>query len=182
MAIEKEVPKATWKFDSPLIYTGVGKVNAALVATRAIMEFQPDLVLNLGTAGTLDKDCQGVCEISSVIQRDFDTHPLAPRGVVPYQSTPSELNSGYGKYRCGTGDSFMTQKDSWSQANGIQLVDMELYSIAQASYIAKTPWRSAKYVSDIVGENSGNIWESQLFTANIELQNWYRENILEMLK
>ena len=175
VALETEITPESWKFDCPIVYTGVGKVNAALVAYQSIIKFDPKLVVNLGTAGALDFKHQGICEVSSVIQRDFDTFPLAPRGTIPFQDSPSEFLSGHGRYRCGTGDTFMTQKDSWVHENKIHLVDMELYSIAQACYILSTPWRSAKFITDTVGENSSHDWQSQLKTASTELQNWFSD-------
>jgi adenosylhomocysteine nucleosidase len=173
VALESEISPESWKFNCPVAYTGVGKVNAALAAYQAIRKHEPRLLINLGTAGTLDSKLQGICEVNSVIQRDFDTFPLAPRGTVPFQEKPSEFSSGHGKYRCGTGDTFMTQKDSWATESNIQLVDMELYSIAQAGYMCGTPWRSAKFITDVVGENSSNDWQSQLKIANAELQSWF---------
>jgi adenosylhomocysteine nucleosidase len=173
VALELEIAPGSWKFDCPVAYTGVGKVNAALVAHQAITKYKPKLLVNLGTAGTLDAKLQGICEVSSVIQRDFDTFPLAPRGTIPFQEKPSEFTSSHGKYRCGTGDTFMTQKDSWVTESNIKLVDMELYSIAQAGYMFGIPWRSAKFITDVVGENSSNDWQSQLKIANEELQSWF---------
>ena len=173
VALESEIAPDSWKFNCPVAYTGVGKVNAALVAYQAITKYKPKLLVNLGTAGSLDAKVQGICEVSSVIQRDFDTFPLAPRGTIPFQVKPSEFSSGHGKYRCGTGDTFMTQKDSWVTESNIQLVDMELYSIAQVGYMFCTPWRSAKFITDVVGENSSNDWQSQLQIANEELQSWF---------
>lgn len=177
VALEIEVPPKDWKSSCPIAYMGVGKVNAALVATEAISRYQPKIVVNLGTAGALDAGHDGICEIKSVVQRDFDTSPLAPRGVVPFQDSPCEFFSNYGEFRCGTGDSFMTQRDSWVEENRIQLVDMELYSVAQACFRSGTPWRSAKFITDVVGQNTSNDWQAQLKTASEELQIWFRENI-----
>ncbi len=177
VALATEISQKNWDFPCRIVHTGVGKVNAALVATEAIGQYKPELVINLGTAGTLDEKYRGVCEINSVIQRDFDTTPLAPRGIVPFQESPSEFRSKFGNFRCGTGDSFMTKKDSWAAENKIQLVDMELYSIAQACFRNETPWRGAKYVTDVVGQNSSSDWQDQLKVANVQLLNWFSENI-----
>src|SRR4051812_48314684 len=66
-----------------VIYCGVGKVNAALHATRVILERKPSLVINFGTAGKIDPRHDGLLEISSVLQRDMLAMPLAARGVTP---------------------------------------------------------------------------------------------------
>ena len=50
VALEDELPKKylpTWD----IIYTGVGKINAAYSLSKAIHEFAPNTVINFGTAG-----------------------------------------------------------------------------------------------------------------------------------
>lgn len=177
VALESEIDPKDWQSDCCVVFTGIGKVNAALTAQREIAIRAPKLVINLGTAGAIDEKYRGVCEIKSVMQRDFDTSPLAPRGEVPYQEFPSTFQSEFGKFSCGTGDSFMTEIDPWINANGVQLVDMELYSIARVCAGYEIPWRSVKYVTDIVGENSGDDWTNNLKVAQFELVAWFRKNI-----
>jgi nucleoside phosphorylase len=46
-----------------VVYTGIGKINASIAATRSILEYKPDLVLNVGTAGTLKPAMLGSCKI-----------------------------------------------------------------------------------------------------------------------
>ena len=36
------------------VETGIGKVNAAMKTMRAICEYHPDMVINAGSAGTLN--------------------------------------------------------------------------------------------------------------------------------
>lgn len=110
-----------------IYYSGVGKINATRLVTQLIVEERPDLVLNVGTAGCLQRNSLGeVFGINSVVERDMIAEPLAPRGSVPFSNQPSVLRSTFGTAKCATGDSFVTSKDYWLIKNGIDLVDMEL--------------------------------------------------------
>ena len=52
-----------------VIYTGIGKVNAAFWATKIILDRKPKLLLNVGTAGVLaNKNLGKVHEVRSVIE------------------------------------------------------------------------------------------------------------------
>lgn len=42
--------------DVVIVHSGVGKVYAAIVATLVIKKFKPELIINVGCAGSLDKD------------------------------------------------------------------------------------------------------------------------------
>ena len=64
VALEAELPYKQAPKDYKVIYTGVGKVNAAVATAQAIMEanslgFHP-VVLNYGTAGSCKQDLAGL--------------------------------------------------------------------------------------------------------------------------
>ena len=55
-----------------VIYTGIGKINAAYQTTKVILEQKPRLILNVGTAGVLTVENLGkLHDVRSVIERDF---------------------------------------------------------------------------------------------------------------
>lgn len=64
---------------------GVGKVFAAICAEAMILKYQPDMVINVGVAGTLTKDL-GVLDVAvatDVFQHDMDTSALGdPVGLI----------------------------------------------------------------------------------------------------
>ena len=84
VALPSELPREIWNRDEPLIYSGVGKLNAAIATLESINKYQPEFILNLGTVGSIRNDISGVIEIEKVFQRDFDATPLVPKGVVPF--------------------------------------------------------------------------------------------------
>jgi adenosylhomocysteine nucleosidase len=55
---------------TPLVYTGMGMVNAAAKTTEAILKYQPDFVLNLGTGGSRKFKIGEVVECVEFIRRD----------------------------------------------------------------------------------------------------------------
>jgi adenosylhomocysteine nucleosidase len=63
---------------------------------------------------------------------------------------------------CGSGDSFVTAVDPWLAAQGIDLVDMELWGIACACERAGVPWRAWKYVTDQADEGAADDWQARV--------------------
>jgi adenosylhomocysteine nucleosidase len=178
VASEYELPPTKWKFDIPLVYSGIGKINAAYNTYYAISKFAPDLVINLGSVGSLVMPIGTTLEIASVVERDFDAEPLESRGTVPFDTCPSVLNSIAEGYKCGTGDNFVMEKDPWLASNDIDVVDMELFSIAKICYLSEIKWRSGKYISDQIGSNSPVEWKSQINVCGNNLIEWFEENCL----
>ena len=64
---------------------GVGKVFAAICAEAMILKFNPDMIINIGVAGTLTRDL-GVLDVavaSDVLQHDMDTSAIGdPVGLI----------------------------------------------------------------------------------------------------
>ena len=157
--------------DCPIIYTGVGKINATRTTTEQILKYKPELVLNVGTAGSLNPEMSGVFVVKDVIERDMLAEPLAPRGTTPFDKFNSIFQSDKGTVRCATGDSFVTEKDPWLISNQVDLVDMELFAIAKVCEFYGVSWRSMKYVSDYVDEQSANSWRDSLEHSSREIRN-----------
>ncbi|WP_034296202.1 5'-methylthioadenosine nucleosidase [Herbaspirillum sp. RV1423] len=161
-ALASELNGATAPAGVDVIYTGVGKVNAASTATAAILQHQPQLVINFGTAGKINPNVDGLLEIASVIQRDMLAIPLAERGVTPLSDEPSSYASGHGDARCGTGDSFVTAGDAWLTAQGVDVVDMELFAIAHTCHRYGVPWRAFKFITDTADDNAADHWNDNV--------------------
>ena len=162
-AIEDELDKARAPAGVEVIYTGVGKINAASAATLALLVLRPRLVINYGTAGNIAKVHRGLVEVAHVVQRDMMAMPLAPRGRTPFAPELDLLNSGQAGVVCGTGDSFVTTSDPWLIENGIDVVDMELFAIAQVCRSHGLPWRAFKFITDDANDLAHQDW-----TANVK--------------
>jgi adenosylhomocysteine nucleosidase len=165
VALEQELPFDLVPKSMQVVYTGVGKINAAHTATRAILELKPNSIINFGTAGAVSNLDQGLYKIRDVVQRDIVTLPLAVRGVTPFDISPNIYTSSGGDLNCATGDSFVTSYDPWFDENNIQLVDMELFAIAKVCHKFGVPWLSAKYVTDSANEQAALDWNKNLGNA-----------------
>jgi adenosylhomocysteine nucleosidase len=162
-AIDDELDKARAPEGVRVIYTGVGKINAASATTLALLTMHPSLVINYGTAGKINETLQGLVEVSNVVQRDMMAMPLAPRGRTPFAPELDLLTSGQGGVVCGTGDSFVTSSDPWLIENNIDIVDMELFAVAQVCRRHGLPWRAFKFITDDANDLAHQDW-----TANVK--------------
>lgn len=162
VALESELARQPLPAGAHLIHCGVGKVNAALAAQEAIRRYQPRLVVNYGTAGAVHPAARGLLQVGRVIQRDMDAEPIAPRGITPFSSAPSSIESGESGVCCASGDSFVRAPDAWLAAQGADVVDMELFAIAEACRRAAVPWWACKYVTDNANESAANEWTARV--------------------
>lgn len=160
-ALESELNSDALPAGLEIIYSGVGKINAALMTAKAIHQFNPSKIINFGTVGKINPQLDDLVGIGKVIQRDMMAEPLAPRGETPFCNRPSEYLSS-GEYVCGSGDSFVTGKDPWLLSQGVDVVDMELFAIAYVANHHQIPWHSYKYISDDANENSGDVWHQKV--------------------
>ena len=166
VALEAELPYNKLPHASPVIYTGVGKVQAATALAQALCKStKPDLIVNYGTAGGLHPLVKGMTEIGTFVQRDMIAEPQAPRGTIPFsEPTVGDIKTAAPtmQVRCGTGDSFVTEPDPWFVRADIDCVDMEGWALA---YVAKQygiPFRSFKYISDMADENAAEEWANNI--------------------
>ncbi len=161
-ALDDELKKSRAPDNVEVIYTGVGKVNAASAATLALLVMRPSLVINYGTAGSLNPSVHGLVEVSRVVQRDMMAMPLAPRGRTPYSPEFDHFASGQDGVTCGTGDSFVTASDPWMTEQKIDIVDMELFAIAHVCVRHSIPWRAFKFVSDSADSDAADHWQENV--------------------
>lgn len=159
--------------DLPVVYTGVGLVNAAMMTYDAILEHTPDHIINYGSAGSLS-GITGLCSVAEVCQRDADCRPLRERGLMLGENT-LYYSSGESGVRVGSGNNFVTDPDSWTRKH-CDLVDMELWSIARVAEFHRIPWISRKWVSDHANGESGHTWEENLLDGQTHFIAWLSAN------
>ncbi|MDB5634801.1 MAG: 5-methylthioadenosine nucleosidase / S-adenosylhomocysteine nucleosidase [Tardiphaga sp.] len=161
-ALDAELDTARAPDGIEVVFTGVGKINTTIATLLALQAHKPALVINYGTAGTIKESLRGLVEVAHVVQRDMIAEPLAPRGTTPYAPELDRLSSGHGEVICGTGDSFVTSADPWLNANGIDIVDMELFALASVCRHQNIPWRAFKFITDDANDFAHEHW-----TANV---------------
>ncbi|MBV2169583.1 MAG: 5'-methylthioadenosine/S-adenosylhomocysteine nucleosidase [Bdellovibrio sp.] len=163
----------------PVLYTGIGKVNAALTAMDVIHKTKCKVMINLGTAGSSKFKTHDLVEVSTFVQRDMDISPLGFKvGETPFDPLPGgielipyfpELIKGV----CGTGDSFETGAPKVS----CDLVDMEGYALAKVCRKMGVQLISLKYITDGADHNAHNDWEANLVHGAKRLLEYYRKMV-----
>ena len=146
---------------------GVGKVNAAMAACILCRDYAPELVLNLGVAGSLDDAPAGtVVAADSCVQHDVDTTLAGDAAgfvsTVNVRSFPCSFSDeaaamlrlrGLPVRRgiVATGDWFARDysRAEWIKREfGASVVDMEAGAAAQVCMRAGVPFLAVKTVSD----------------------------------
>lgn len=122
--------------------------------------------MNLGTAGSMHSKLEGVVEVQTVIERDFDAYPLCDRGLIPFEKGNNRYYSGHDGVICASGDSFVRDSDAYLELMGVDIVDMELIAIARVCNKFNTPWRSFKFISDYIGHNVEQHWNEGVINAS----------------
>lgn len=171
------VPVTLQGYEIKYVHTGIGKAKAAMKLTEAICKERPDLVLNMGTAGTLNHSIGDIFICRRFIDRDF--HLINFPGVeyeidfsiqLTKESILEDWMSSDGHSgTCNTGDSFVTEAES---VNG-DVVDMEAFAQAIVCKEFNVPFIAIKYVTDIIGQNSIKHWEDKLADARKGFTNWF---------
>ena len=166
VALPMEISIDNWGSRPRVIYSGVGKINTSINLVEAVQIFKPDLVVNLGTAGSMRSEINGVVEVGSVIERDFDAFPICNRGLIPFEEGNNQHCSGYEGVVCASGDSFVRESDTYLKLMKVDIVDMELIAIARVCNKFNISWRSFKFISDYIGQDIEQQWQDGVTKAS----------------
>lgn len=154
---------------------GIGKVNAALAATKLIDTFSPDLVINTGVAGGAGAGA-GIMDVvvgEKVAYHDVWCGPGTEWGQAAdcplfftsddrIVATPCLHNDDTVKHGlvC-SGDIFVDSpavvEGIKAHFPGVMAVDMESAAIAHACYKRQVPFLCLRVVSDTPGDDENNI-------------------------
>lgn len=156
-----------------LLYTGVGKVNAAAALARRLAELRcagtpPGRVVNMGTAGSRHVAVHSLVACNRFRQRDMDVSGLGfPAGVTPFDDAPAELEFAPAfphlpQLVCSTADSFATHRH---EVDG-DVVDMEAFALARVCLSERVPFACVKYVTDGADADSAAHWQAALDAAS----------------
>ncbi|MFZ5937493.1 nucleosidase [Pseudomonas sp. HS6-2] len=149
------------------VFTGIGKVNAAIALTRAIQQQRPKLIVNLGSAGSQRHGKGEVVCCTRFVQRDMDVTPLGfARYETPLSNIPVLLEHGQAipglpVETCGSGDSFEVNHGDAPY----DVVDMEAYVFALIAREEGIPFVCLKYISDDAGSDAAGDWAVQVHLA-----------------
>ena len=149
---------------------GIGKVFAALCAEAMIIKYSPDLIINSGVGGALDKSLRplDIVFADKLVQHDMDTSAIGdPVGLVSginrvYFETDArardilcesagKLGINYAVGTIATGDKFISDKADKERITalfGASACEMEGGAIAHASFVNGTPCVVVRAISD----------------------------------
>ncbi len=164
-----------------VLYTGVGKVNAAAALARRLAEIRCTgealpLVVNLGTAGSRDLPAHTLVACTRFTQRDMDVSGLGfAVGVTPFDETPPVIEfppqfTNLLPHTCSTADSFATHRHT---VDG-DVVDMEAFALARVCVAERARFACVKYVTDGADADSAVHWEAALEAAARAFVDTYR--------
>ena len=164
-----------------VLYTGVGKVNAAAALARRLAEYRCSgrpmpLVVNFGSAGSRLFTAGSVVACRRFVQRDIDVSGLGfPVGVTPVEDGPHELEfpavfAGLPEGICGTGDSFAMGAPHLP----CDVIDMEAYALAKACRHENARFACAKYITDGADHAAAGDWRANVKHAPVEFLRLYR--------
>lgn len=164
-ALESEA--GTSFHEVPTLFTGIGKVNAAIALTKAVHTRRPQLIVNLGSAGSnYFKKGEVVC-CTRFIQRDMDVRGLGfPLYETPLSGIPPVLEYGLAldglpEGTCGTGDSFEMNH----AVTAYTVVDMEAYPLALIARQEGISFLCLKYISDGADGTAAEDWTVHVHRA-----------------
>lgn len=160
---------------------GVGKVFAAICTEAMILEFAPDIIINSGVAGSLNRDIKigDIVIAESVVQHDMDTSPLGdPKGFIsginiiniPCDKDAAEylkdccdsLNIKNFRGVVATGDVFMSSEKNKKEVADrfdAKACEMEGASVGQVCYVNKVPFCVLRAISDNADDGAEMTYE-----------------------
>ena len=173
MALEIESQGLFAERAVPVLYTGLGKVNAAYRLARALSEHRArhgavPRVVNFGTVGSPKLAAGSVVACRRFVQRDMDVTGLGfALGTTPFEDVPATLEfapmfPGLLEGVCGTGDRFETGKPLVD----CDVIDMEAYALAKVCHLEAAEFGAVKFVTDGADGDAGVDWQANLPRAS----------------
>ncbi|WP_416827384.1 5'-methylthioadenosine/S-adenosylhomocysteine nucleosidase [Ectobacillus polymachus] len=187
-----------------LLKSGIGKVNAAMATTILLERYQPDKVINTGSAGGFHQSLNVGDVVISTDVRHHDVDVTIfnyEYGQVPGMPAAFEADAELvalaetcmknvegvqvAKGTIATGDSFMNDSERVafirSKFKDLYAVEMEAAAVAQVCYQYNVPFVIIRALSDIAGKESNVSFDQFLDQAALH-STTFIENMLKELK
>lgn len=189
--------------DVVILLSGIGKVAAAVGTTILIDQFNPDVIINTGSAGGLSTDLTvGDVVISTDVRyHDVDVTlfgyeygqlPKMPAGFTPDEKLISVAKKASVRVSgmhitdglIITGDSFI-HDPVWvdeikTKLPPMKATEMEAAAIAQVCHMSQKPFLIIRSISDVPGQESKQSFEEFLVVAAKNSAKLVEEIILEL--
>ena len=164
-----------------LVKCNVGKVNSARVCQMLIDNFDVELVINVGTAGSVDNSLEigDVVAATELVQYDFDVTPFGRKlGEIENIGESIKVdekllnlfdNLNVRKGIIASGDKFIVsgeEKDNIRNIFKALCIEMEGASIAQTCYLDKIPFLVIRSITDKLDGSSKVDFETFLESSS----------------
>lgn len=155
VALMDEVDNASTILGYPVIFSGVGKINATMAAWQAFSEGYQE-VINIGSCGSLKLKRGDVVKVGITTQ-DIDCTPLCEYGSTLSDPIGKQIVLDRKKYKntCFTTDYFfdINQRQKYSNdyldmVINSTIFDMECFALAKVCKRYNLDFSSYKWVSD----------------------------------
>ena len=178
-----------------LVKSNVGKVNSARVTQILIDNFDIELVINVGTAGSVDNNLEigDVVVATELVQHDFDVTPFGRKlgeienvgETIKVDEKLLNLFNGLDIKRgiIASGDKFivnMEEKDNIRNIFNALCIEMEGASIAQVCYLDKMPFLVIRSITDKLDGSSKIDFENFLESSSKNAATILKEIIVKL--
>lgn len=173
-----------------LVKSNVGKVNSARVTQILIDNFDIRLVINVGTAGSVDNSLEigDVVVATELVQYDFDVTPFGRKlGEIENIGESIKVdekllklfdNINVRKGIIASGDKFIVNREDKDNIRNIfkaLAIEMEGASIAQVCYLDKIPFLVIRSITDKLDGSSKVDFEKFLESSSKVVANILKE-------
>ncbi|MEG0592202.1 MAG: 5'-methylthioadenosine/adenosylhomocysteine nucleosidase [Coprobacillus sp.] len=181
------------------LFSGVGKVNAAIASQILIDTYNVDMIINAGTAGGMDETIHLFDTVISTQCAYHDTdddiltefHPWIPTiyfdtdiHLIEIAKKLCNINNSIYLGRIVTGDKFIKDefRDLINQKYVPLSVDMESTSIAHVCHVNKIPFISIRTITDTANHSGTDAFESNCIQASCIAKDVVINFLIELTK
>jgi len=173
-----------------LVKSNVGKVNSSRICQLLIDNFKPSLVINIGTAGSIDNvlDIGDVVVGDKLVQYDFDVTPFGRKlgeieNIGEFIEVDKKLLNLFNDINVtigtiATGDKFIIdneEKNNIKNNFNALCIEMEGASIAQVCLLDKVPFLVIRCITDKQDGSSKVDFETFLESSSIKAASILKE-------
>ena len=173
-----------------VVKSNVGKVNSARSSQMLIDKFNPSLVINVGTAGSVDNRLEigDVVVANTLVQYDFDVTPFGRKlGEIENVGESIKVKENLLSLFDGmdvtigciaSGDKFIVNNEEKNNIRNIfnaLCVEMEGASIAQVCYLNNVPFLVIRSITDKLDGSSKVDFEEFLESSSKKASNILKE-------
>ena len=158
----------------PVLITGFGKVDAAMILTKHLTENRVPKILVYGTAGRVNPaiNPKQVYEVTEAVEYD---------GLLAKKYTIETPATSLPQVKIGTGSGFLTDvtaHDGLLHQN-ISMVDMETSVYIHVAQFFNIPIHIFKTVTDDASDGSDELWDEAVYEASGRLFTSYKNCFLK---